>query len=85
MSSVKVPKDEIALLEFVGFVFDTGIILEDKPKTGLRASLHKINRYFYETKLYRVCYVMRYYRLDTFQVDITVQHERSSAQCSKEN
>ena len=48
---VKVPKDKIAFLEIVGLVFDTGIILEDKIEVGLRASLHKINRYFYETIL----------------------------------
>ena len=53
---VKVPKDEIAFLEFVGFVFDTGIILEDELKIGLRASLHKIDRYFYETISCPLCY-----------------------------
>ena len=46
---VKVPKDKVALFEFVGLVFDTGIILEDKLEVRLRTSLHKINRYFYET------------------------------------
>ena len=47
---VKVPKDKVTLIEFVGLVFDTSIILEDKLEIGLRTSLHKINRYFYETK-----------------------------------
>ena len=46
---VKVPKDKVAFLEFVGLVFDTGIILEDKLEVGLWTPLHKINRYFYET------------------------------------
>ena len=45
---VKVPKDKIAFLEFVGLVFGTGIILEDKLEVRLRTSLHKIDRYFYE-------------------------------------
>ena len=44
---VKVPKDEIAFLEFVGLVFGTSIILEDKLEVGLWSSL-KIDRYFYE-------------------------------------
>ena len=41
------PDDEVALLEFVGLVFDTSIILEDKLEVGLRTFLHKMNRYFY--------------------------------------
>ena len=45
---VKVPKDEVAFLEFFGHVFDTGIILEDKLEVRLRTSLHKMDRYFYE-------------------------------------
>ena len=44
---VKVPKDKVALLEFVGLVFDTGIILEDKLEVGLWTSLYKIDRYSY--------------------------------------
>ena len=43
------PDDEVALLEFIGLVFDTSIILEDKLEVGLRTFLHKIDRYFYET------------------------------------
>ena len=50
---VKVPDDKVAFLEFVGLVFDTSIILEDKlevgPRVGLKVSIHKIDRYFYET------------------------------------
>ena len=46
---VKVPKDKVTFLEFVGLVFDTGNTLEDKLEVGPRTSLHKINRYFYET------------------------------------
>ena len=41
--------NEVALLEFMGLVFDTGIILEDKLEDGRRALLDKIDRYFYET------------------------------------
>ena len=43
------PDDEVAFLEFIGLVFDTSIILEDKLEVGLRTFLHKIDRYFYET------------------------------------
>ena len=46
---VYVPKDKVVFLEFGGLVFDTGIILEDKLEVGLWTSLHKIDRYFYET------------------------------------
>ena len=46
---VNAPKDKVAFLEFVGLVFDTSIILEDKLEVGLRTSLHKIYRYFYQT------------------------------------
>ena len=46
---VKVPKDKVTFLEFIGLVFDTGILLEDKLEVGLRTSLHKVDRYFYET------------------------------------
>ena len=48
---VKVPKDKVAVLELVGLVFDTSIILEDKLEVGLRPfpHWHKIDRYFYET------------------------------------
>ena len=52
---VKVPEDKVAFLEYVGRVFDTGIILEDKLEIRLRGSLHKVDRYFY-VKLYSVCY-----------------------------
>ena len=37
------------MLEFMGLVFDTGIILEDKLEDGRRTLLDKIDRYFYET------------------------------------
>ena len=46
---VNIPDEEVVFLEFVGQVFDTSISLEDKLKVGLRTSLHKIDRYFYET------------------------------------
>jgi hypothetical protein len=46
---IKVPKDKVTFLEFDGLVLDTGIILEDKLEVGLRTSLDKIDRYFYET------------------------------------
>ena len=51
---VKVPKDKVAFLKSVGLVLDTGIILEDKLKVILRTSLHKRDRYFYETIVYIV-------------------------------
>ena len=41
--------NEVALLEFMRLVFDTGIILEDKLEDGRRTLLDKIDRYFYET------------------------------------
>ena len=46
---IKVPNDEVSFLEFIGLVFATSIILEDKPEVELETSRHKINRYFYET------------------------------------
>ena len=79
---VKVPDDQLALLEFGGLVFDASIILDDELEVGLRTFLHKIDRYFYETIVYIVS-VMKYVRLYTFQVDITT-HERLSVYCSKE-
>ena len=36
---VKVPDDKVAFLEFVGLVFDTSIILEDKLEVGPRVGL----------------------------------------------
>ena len=41
--------NKVASLEFVGLVFDTSIILDDKLEDGCRASLDKIDKYFYET------------------------------------
>ena len=41
--------NKVALLEFVGFMFDSGIILEDELEVGCRTSLDKIDKYFYET------------------------------------
>ena len=49
---VKVPDDKVAFLEFVGLVSDTDIILEDKLEVELWTSLHKMDRYFYETIVY---------------------------------
>ena len=46
---VKAPDDKVAFLEFLGPVFDTSIIFEDKLEVGLQTSLHKRDRYFYET------------------------------------
>ena len=46
---IKVPNDEFFFLEFIGLVFETGIILDDKPEVELGTSLYKIDRYFYET------------------------------------
>ena len=40
--------NKVALLEFVGLVFDTGIILEDELDGRRRTPLDKIDRYFYE-------------------------------------
>ena len=51
---VKVPKDKVAFLEFVGLVFDTSIILEDKLEVGLWTSHHKNDRYLYEAIVYIV-------------------------------
>ena len=67
---VKFPDDKVAILDFIGLVFDTSIILEDKLEVGLRPSLHKIDRYFYEN-IVSIEYVMN--GLYTFQVDITVR------------
>ena len=41
--------NEVALLELVGLVFDTVMILEDEFEDGLWTFLDKINRYFCET------------------------------------
>jgi hypothetical protein len=38
--------NKVAFLEFVGLVFDTGVIPEDELEDGLRAGLDKIDRYF---------------------------------------
>ena len=46
---VEVPMNEVALLELVGLVFDTGMIPVDKFEDRLWTSLDEINRYFYET------------------------------------
>ena len=44
---VEVRMNNVAMLEFVGLVFDTGIILEDELEDGRRTSLDK--KYFYES------------------------------------
>ena len=46
---VEVPMNEVALLELVGLVFHTSMILEDKFEDMLWTSLDKIDRYFCET------------------------------------
>ena len=79
---VELPDHRVAFLEFVGLVFDTSIILEDKLEVGLWTSVHKIDRYFYESIIFIVS-VMKYDRLYTCQVDITVR-ERWSVHFSKE-
>jgi len=45
---IKVPMNRVALLELVGLVFDTGMILEDKLEDGRWTSLDKIDRYFFQ-------------------------------------
>ena len=47
---VEVPINKVALLELVGLVFDTSIILQDKLEDGPGTSLDKIDRYIYGTK-----------------------------------
>ena len=42
--------NKVALLEFMGFVFDTGMILENELEDGRRTPLDKIDRYFWETR-----------------------------------
>jgi hypothetical protein len=41
--------NKVTLLEFMGLVFDTGMILEDQLEDGRRTSVDKIDRYFWET------------------------------------
>ena len=41
--------NKVALLEFMGLVFDIGMILEDELEDGRRRSLDKNDEYFYET------------------------------------
>ena len=48
---VEAPTNRVALLEFVGLVFDAGIVFQDELKDGRRTSVDKIDRYFYETIL----------------------------------
>ncbi len=38
-----------AILEFVGLVFDTGVVLENELEVGRRTSLDKIDKYLYAT------------------------------------
>ena len=40
--------NKVALLEFMGLVFDTGMILEDELEDGRRTLLDKIDRDSYE-------------------------------------
>ena len=47
---VEFPMKGVVLLEFVGLVFDTGMMIdEDELEDGDRASLDKIDRNFYVT------------------------------------
>lgn len=41
--------NEIDFLEFVRFVFDSSMILEDELEDVRRTPLDKIDKYFYET------------------------------------
>ena len=41
--------NKVVFLEFMGPVFDAGMILEDELEVGRRTSVDKIDRYFYET------------------------------------
>ena len=41
--------NKVAFLEFVGFLFDSGIVLEDEFEDRRWPSFDKINIYFYET------------------------------------
>ena len=48
----------VAFHEFGGPSFDTCIVHEVKLKDGLRTSLHKNDRYFYENIVYFVSVMM---------------------------
>ena len=78
---VEVQMNKVAMLEFVGLVFDTGIILEDELEDGRRASLDKIDKYFYETISSLFGNNSRLYII-TFQVSVSVHHRRRSAYSS---
>ena len=41
--------NRIVVLEFAGFVFDTGVILENELEVGRRTYLDKYDKYLYET------------------------------------
>ena len=65
--------NKVALFEFVGLVFDTSIILDDKLEGRCRTSLDKIDRYFYKatSSLIR----NKCQALYTFQVNIAVREK----------
>ena len=46
---VEVPMNNVAFLESVGLVLDTGINFEDEVELKRRTPLDKIDRYIYET------------------------------------
>ena len=70
---VEVPTNSNAVfLEFVGLAYDAGIVLQDEFEDGLRTSLDKFDKYFYEG----ICNLLRNNnRPYTFQVNISL-HER---------
>ena len=80
---VEVQMNKVAMLEFIGLVFDTGIILDDELEDGRRTSLDKIDKYFYET-ISSLFGNNRPYII-TFQVNISVHYGRrlnySSLEC----
>ena len=39
----------VVFLELVGLAYDSGIVLQDELEDGLRTSLDKFDKYFYET------------------------------------
>ena len=45
----------VVLLESVGLAYDAGIVLQDELEDGLRTSLDKFDKYFYES----ICSLLR--------------------------
>ena len=74
---VDVPNNRVTLLEFVGLVFDTNMILEDELKGGCRTALDKVDKYFYKI----ISSLLRNHNDGpyTFQVNISVCGRSMSA------